>query len=276
MRLYRYWSSAEKTVKDIKGRDIKLKRWAGSNNSLEDAKDIAEKLLANSTKKAATIDSKESWRQQKDKYGYAVNGVPEEVIGEIAETHGITRNRMGCLVLNAKNAMFVDIDLPRYSFFSKLLKRPKPEEIFINRLENWVKQHTGFGVRVYRTAGGLRYLLSHGCTEPDEKALAWMNELGSDPLYVKLCKVQSCFRARLSPKPWRIGVAKVPNNYPRDTSDDKEVFHKWLTNYNNTANKFASCHYLKTVGTRFVSEHLDLIIKEHDRMTKAQSNYPLA
>jgi len=30
-----------------------------------------------------------------------------------------------------------------------------------------------------------------------------MRFLRSDPEYVKLCRIQECYRARLTPKPWR-------------------------------------------------------------------------
>jgi len=34
--------------------------------------------------------------------------------------------------------------------------------------------------------------------------------LGADPPYRRLCRTQKCFLARLTPKPWRCGVAKPP------------------------------------------------------------------
>jgi hypothetical protein len=46
--------------------------------------------------------------------------------------------------------------------------------------------------------------------------LAALRELGSDPKYVQLAKAQECFRARLTPKPWRCGVRQSSRVYPRE------------------------------------------------------------
>jgi hypothetical protein len=59
---------------------------------------------------------------------------------------------------------------------------------------------------VYRTAGGCRVLctsMPFPWTTHHEWALRFMKFLGADPQYMELCGKQKCYRARLTPKPWR-------------------------------------------------------------------------
>ena len=56
----------------------------------------------------------------------------------------------------------------------------------------------GFGFRIYRTRAGFRLLVTSGTFDPSAaETLALLKEFGSDPLYIRLCKAQECFRARL-------------------------------------------------------------------------------
>ena len=65
-------------------------------------------------------------------YAYAERPLREEIVEELRTPRGefvgvVTRNSYGSLVLNASQAMFVDVDLPRAAFASRLkavLARP--------------------------------------------------------------------------------------------------------------------------------------------------------
>ena len=138
------------------------------------------------------------------------------------------------------------------------------------------QQHSEAGARIYRTAAGLRYILTHKPQKPDEHALVWLKELGTDSLYVTLCKTQDCFRARLSPKPWRINAERPPNAFPRETAQQQAAFRKWLGDYEQKSKSYAVCKFLKTVGNNHVHDDLDSLVREHDRATKAQMDLPLA
>jgi hypothetical protein len=66
-----------------------------------------------------------------------------------------------------------------------------------------------FGIqtyRVYRTHSGCRVICT-STTIPWQE-MGWLAErfmrfLRGDPKYIELCQVQKCYRARLTPKPWR-------------------------------------------------------------------------
>jgi len=276
MHLYRFWASAEGTARDRTGRELFLKKWAGSNTSEAEALANAEAAVHATAALVATRNVREPVRG----YSYDVRGVPEEIIGEPDAEIGLTRNRMGCVVVNAARAMFVDVDLKPESvgFISRLFgAKPKdPEAEAIKRLRAWVGSHPGSGVRVYRTAGGLRYLFTHAPTPPDAAALACMTELGADPLYVTLCRTQECFRARLTPKPWRIGVEMIPCDYPRATPAIEAMFREWLADYDQKATGFATCHLLEVVGNRDAAPELQSVIEGHDSYCRVETNLPLA
>lgn len=77
------------------------------------------------------------------------------------------------------------------------------------RLQAFVKQHPMWAVRVYRTPAGLRLLATHAPVDPlGPQAQAFFSAIGADPLYVRMCLNQRCFRARISGKPWRMGIDK--------------------------------------------------------------------
>ncbi|MEF9976953.1 MAG: hypothetical protein RR834_00450, partial [Thermomonas sp.] len=71
-------------------------------------------------------------------------------------------------------------------------------------VDAFVAAHTDWHLRVYRTPAGLRVLVMHRTFQPqDDDAAMLFSALQADHLYTVMCKVQHCFRARLTPKPWR-------------------------------------------------------------------------
>ena len=61
----------------------------------------------------------------------------------------------------------------------------------------FARRHPDLGVRVYRTAAGLRVVVTGAASPPSsDRARALLTELGSDPLYVELCATHDSYRAR--------------------------------------------------------------------------------
>jgi hypothetical protein len=278
MKLYRYWASAERSINDPRGKNKKnliIKKWGGSNVSQEDAAQIAAAALDKVIAKINAEGIKQSAWTRDACYSYDVRDIPEEIIGDCDGRRGVTRNRVGCVVMNITDAMFVDIDKKfQKGFVGKLFGNT--EEKFLTGFEAWLKKHPDMGARVYRTAGGLRYLFTHAPVAINDQSLAWQSEMNADPLYIKLCKTQQCYRARLSPKPYRIGLKKPVNQYPRVTGPQQQEFGTWLATYNNKSQSFAVCQFVKAFGNQRVHSDLAAIVQEHDRATKATSNLPLA
>ena len=218
----------------------------------------------------------------------------EQILQEITDARGlsavVTRNSYGCLVLNTARAMFVDIDLPEPpkprggGFLSKLfgkpapqLPQPNPEYEALARVENWTRNNSPWGWRVYRTRLGLRLLATQGPVESDSRTTDEVFEaLGADPLYRKLCKTQKCFRARLTPKPWRCGQGRLNHRWPWLTPREEQKFQKWQTAYQSASAEWATCAFVRLIGNESVHPEVQVIIKLHDEATRANSELPLA
>ena len=204
--------------------------------------------------------------------------------GEVAAV--ITRNSYGCLVLNTNRVMFVDVDLPepkRPGLFQRLFGKPviappgNPQNDAIAKAEIWTRNHPGWGWRIYRTRAGLRLLATHALFDPETAVSDGVFDvLGADPLYRQLCKAQKCFRARLTPKPWRCGSGKPPSRWPWLNEKAEARFKKWEASYQAESGNWATCELIRKIGDSGVHPDVQLILKVHDETTRAESKLELA
>ena len=79
-------------------------------------------------------------------------------------------------------------------------------------------------------------------------SLEILQALGSDPLYVRLCQAQACFRARLTPKPWRCQVQPPPNQYPWENANEEARYRAWERDYLAGSARYAVCRLIKELG----------------------------
>lgn len=274
MKLCKYWAVAEGEATDAKGRRLKLRKWGGSNDSREGAAAQAKSALDELLRRVAALDI----RGDQAHYAYSMRDVPEELLRTISDGSGVTRNGKGCEVLNTTEAFFADIDIRGPGFFARLFgaTRQQEEEKRIAVLKNWLAQNPGAGARIYRTKAGLRYLFTHAPLAVNEETLGWLTGLGSDKLYVRLCRNQKCYRARLTPKPFRIGCPRISGHYPFDTADSRTAFDGWLDLYRRNSQGYAVCDFVATEGDQRIHPSLFAIVKEHDTATRCGSGLPLA
>lgn len=198
----------------------------------------------------------------------------------------ITRNSYGCLVLNTARVMFVDVDVrepEKPGFFQKLFGKaptgppPLTENGAIAKVENWTRNNPDSGWRIYRTRAGLRLLATHALFDPEAAASDGIFEaLGADPLYRQLCRTQKCFRARLTPKPWRCGLRRKPERWPFLDARAEKSFQKWDAQYQSYSFNWATCELVKKIGNDIVHPAIQPILKLHDDMTKMESGLKLA
>lgn len=154
------------------------------------------------------------------------------------------------------------------------------EKIARNRVAAFVAGHPGWQVRLYRTPAGLRVLALHRTFDPAEPAVAeCFRALGTDPLYARMCLNQRCFRARVSPKPWRIGIEKPlrprPGVWPVAPERLPER-QSWVARYEEIATGFAACRYLESLGTGPVDPVAQTVQIIHDDLSLAAASLPLA
>jgi hypothetical protein len=284
MNIPKYWAKSEKTVIGPEKRYF-LRHWEGSDVSVEDAQAKANTRLWEISQKAAQGN-------RLDRYGYCERPLREEVKEAVQnrfrdEVGIVTRNVYGALVLNAVSAMFIDIDIPG-------IHKPKKGGLFggrkesfsldpylpaIRDVETWTGKHPEYGIRIYATFAGLRCLILNTVFKPkSDHAAEIMQDLKSDPLYLRLCKAQECFRARLTPKPWRCGFRQPSGRlrYPWETPDREAEFRQWEKQYEAATEKFAACVFVKQIGSRVVHPDVETVLEFHDRVTRAESGLPLA
>ena len=259
--------------------------WRWSSNSVAEAQALADQAAGQLAErfKRGDLPPKQG--------GYYPNRpfrepVLHEIKNEAGETAAvITRNSYGCLVLNTARVMFVDVDLPEPKrpgllgrlFGGKPAAPAQTAEGAMAKVEEWVRHHSDWGWRIYRTRAGLRLLATHALFEPEAAVSEGVfDALGADPLYRQLCKTQKCFRARLTPKPWRCGVRRKPERWPFPDARAEKSFQKWDAQYQSYSFNWATCEFLKAIGNGEVHPGVQAILKTHDEMTKANVKSQLA
>jgi hypothetical protein len=268
------------------GRHANFTCWRWSNVSLQEARAAGEEAARRAAERFARGE------QLTRRYGYADRPLREPVLRELKNSAGeiagvVTRNSCGCLVLNTARVMFVDVDLPEAKpaggFFKRLFGGPQippanpAENDAIARAEMWARGHAGWGWRIYRTRAGLRLLATHDVFEPETAASDGVfDAVDADPLYRQLCKVQKCFRARLTPKYWRCRGARPPARWPFENEKAEKRFQKWQADYDRLAASFATCELIRETGNTTLHPDVQLILGLHDESTRAQSKLALA
>jgi hypothetical protein len=104
-------------------------------------------------------------------------------------------------------------------------------------------------VAMYRTAAGFRLIVLNHLYDPksDEVELV-LREMGCDPLYIRLTEHQECFRARLSPKPWRCGYKRPARRFPYTNPGEEDEQRRWELEYEVHAERYATCAFIGEYG----------------------------
>lgn len=154
------------------------------------------------------------------------------------------------------------------------------EGVARDRIRRFCAQHPQWNLRIYRTPSGLRVLATHQLFDPLSVEVAQcFQALGTDPVYVAMCRNQRCFRARLSAKPWRIGIPghlkPRPGVWPvaPEKMPEREA---WLAHYDSLAAAFAACHFVETVGSGVTHPQAQQVQDLHDNMSGALGTLPTA
>jgi len=279
MKLARYWAkeSGEAPRKDGSRLRVVSRGW--SNESLEAA---AQRARETAGKLAAALAA---GRIDRSRYLYGERPLPEPILRAFPAAV-VTRNAYGALVLNTDKLMFIDIDRNTQpchateSVISSLMtlfgKAAPSQPKAVDDIQR-IAERNGLSLRVYKTAAGYRAMItdaSHDAASSQTEAL--LREFGSYPLYVRLCRSQDCFRARLSPKPWRCDVRLPPVSFPFTSSQDEARFREWEASYNAAAGQYATCRYIAAFGPGRVAAEFADLIQYHDQETRSATQLPLA
>jgi len=291
MNIPKYWAKRQSSIEDTNGQALFLSCWQWSNSSTSEASQRADTRLNELVQKV-------SMGKVLNRYSYGDRPMREEITqsvisDDLREVAVVTRNAYGALVLNTINAMFIDIDFPEKEMTAPtsgggLLRlfggKPRnptptlsPEERGVEAVTAWAAQRPDLSLRIYRTFAGLRCLITNNIFEPGSSdAINILSSLGSDPLYARLCQQQQCFRARLTPKPWRCGETPPSARFPFDSTTIEARYRQWEQHYQNTAARFAACRLVKTLGPSDVHPDVAPVLRLHDRLACPDPSRALA
>jgi hypothetical protein len=149
-----------------------------------------------------------------------------------------------------------------------------------DRIHKFLRGHPDWLVRLYRTPSGFRLLAMHRLFKPDEpEALEFFRAVGTDKTYVRMCVNQQCFRARVSPKPWRVGISQHirprPGVWPINPERLPER-RSWIEAYEKASKGSAACQYMEIIGSGSVHRSADAVRNLHDTLSRASSGLPIA
>lgn len=230
----------------------------------------------------------------------------------------VTRNGAGAHVLNVADVMFLDWDTPVFyglgyairRLFKRLFRWPAPPVSFppsvepsdaepipatlatikpLRPLAEFLRTHHEWAVRIYKTAGGYRGLVTHATFDPADRTVqddmaAW----ACDPMYRQLCRKQRSFRARLTPKGSRLGLWKdggfpsrfrfrYPTAPPGEKNEADALFARGEAEYESRRAGFRTCAYLGTMGLGGIHPDVMPVLAYHDREAGVdQTDRPLA
>jgi hypothetical protein len=203
-------------------------------------------------------------------YGGGRREAPIHAIESRGSLAGIvTRNHYGCLVLNSANSLFIDVDVSASDQVGISAQSTRAWRRTLNDLALVLTNERNLGFRIYRTAAGFRVLATTQHFEPGSPlSERLMAATGADAAFVRLCRTQKSFRARLSPKPWRCGLSRPPHAFPQ-SFEQKRNFDAWLATYERACRSYATCRYLGTVGPKSIDDCIAPIVELHDRETKS-------
>ena len=260
MKIYKYWT-VEKQKTLINGEEQIITCYGGSNLSEDEARSRAKEKAEKIRRKIA------GERHVFDRYEAEIR---EEILQMIDDHSAITRNRYGAQVLNTEHLMILDIDKPKSTdgglggLFRKKDTRPPKEQIFemVRNLAASAK-YNEYGFRTYETFQGARVIVLGRSFDPrGSETKKIMQEFNCDPLYSTLCHKQGCFRARLTPKPYRMKMKPYKVHYPREDVDSE--FQRWLAEYEGASRTFSVCRFIEQVGAR---QPLNEVVQIHDEIT---------
>lgn len=281
MKIARYWARGSAAARGARGQRLEIRARGWSDASVDEARQVAERRARQVAERLAGNQA------PGNQYQYGDRPLPEPILREFAGSGGpravVTRNVYGALVLNTQAMMFVDIDQAEEQPGGGIaagLKRlfggggapagvpARVRILAVNR---------GLTVRLYRTTAGYRALVTSAEFEPATPGTEqWLREFGADPLYTRLCRMQECFRARLTPKPWRCGLRPPGAAFPFETAAEEAEFQVWAEAYQAACAGFATCRFVESYGNAPEDPAFAELVQYHDEVTRAATDWPLA
>lgn len=155
-----------------------------------------------------------------------------------------------------------------------------PRAVALKQIERVMHAYSNWRARLYSTPAGFRLLVTHQTFDPTSSEVGeFFTALGVDRVYAAMCQRQGCFRARISPKPWRINMERhiVPRRGGWPVADELlPERQRWVEDYDKLAIDFASCRFETEYGTMPECSEAAAVVRIHDDFCRATRTLPLA
>lgn len=264
MKYFKYWVKETCNI-SLAGQPQSINLLMGSNISKQAASDEAQSC-------AQLIEQRIARGERKTEYESAIKEYVKEIIND---SNIITVCRYGAQVLNTTQYTILDLDdypVDFMDFFKPLGKLSKKARI-VYKFEQRLKKFPELGkrFRIYETAKGVRVIAKTYIAPRSQDFLKLMRKLGVDCIYIDLCRKQNCYRARLTPKPYRMKINTIKVKSPLDC--ETESYANWAESYQVASQGFSVVKIIKTLGDSFAN---DPIIKLHDERCNLGATHRLA
>lgn len=182
-----------------------------------------------------------------------------KVMAMLLKEDYISRCRYGALVLNTKDVFIADVDIKENSSLPQLRSKQEYKQYFLRMTSALLNDFA-----LYETHSGFRVIMvSDVCNPQSELSKSYMELFLADKLYASCCIEQDCYRARLTPKPTRVGLVNL----------DKAkivVGEDWVDSYEETIADYAVCKLAavtpKMEPLRYADKPLEFLVV-HDKFT---------
>lgn len=179
-------------------------------------------------------------------YNDQVFGIPD------FPKYPVTRTRSGYLVASARDIPILDFDYTKgwayecsFSRFGEIIKE---------RLHDYLNSY-----RLYRTYNGYRVIVTEKLIDVMDFDFSGLEDIGADALYNKLCVKYGYFRARVGPKPIRMGLPALYEVFDTKTwlseldnssnslvpAEQVRAFNSWLDKYLYACNEYKVCEFIE-------------------------------
>ena len=264
MKCHKYWVRETREI-HVYGKRQTVTLIVGSDISKEDAARNVEATARGLEKRIST---------PRDKRETYETDIKEHVVRELDDKNIITVNRYGAWVLNTTAYTILDIDHCPFEWMDLFRKSPGTQkDKMVSRFKRRISRYPELGdtFRIYETFQGIR-IIGKTYYDPQERhSRAIMRRLNVDALYVLLSRKQNCYRARLTPKPFRMKAATIRIKTPLDC--ETETYASWQRQYEEASQRFSVVRLRETIGNDFGH---DPAIAFHDQTTRMDNNKPLA
>lgn len=264
MKTYKFWAEDTPSIK-IDGEPVSIKLLMGSDVSKEDAR----RLLL---ERAEQIESRIQRKAGVDEYEAEIK---EAIAQEIDANNVITVCRYGALILNTMQYSVYDLDGYHKSVFDFFgpLRHMNFKQRIVHKFKINAKKFPELGnsFRIYETCKGVRVIGKQYLDPGRERFRKIMDALCADYTYTALCIKQRCFRARLTPKPYRMKIDTYRVLSPLEC--ETAGYQSWAAMYASEAQAFSVVKLIETIGEDFSNEE---VIAEHDRRCNMHAQLKLA